>query len=502
VLEIVQASMKGLADLFVLESFMYITIGTMLGVVVGFIPGIGGNFLLAILLPFTFKMEPVSAFAFLLSAHSVITTGGSVSAILFNTPGSGMNAATVLDGFPLTQQGRSGLALGAALTASLVGGIIGVIALILIIPVMRPIVLAFGPPEFFMLTVLGICFISSLGGEASKGLIMGIVGLTLSTVGQDPISGETRFTFGTMYLWDGVRIIPSVIGLFAITEMIALGVKGGTLAENKTFVAKKVGRDLLEGCASVFKHWWLTLRTSIIGVIIGFLPGLGGEAAGFFCWGHAAQTSKYPEKFGTGIIEGVIAPEAANNSKEGGALIPTIGFGIPGTSAMAIILGAFLIQGIVPGREMFTDKLDLVFSMTWTVAIANVIGCLILLPSAVHISRLIFIKGSILIPFILVFAMIGSFSSSNDLGDIVYTTVMGFFGYLAIKMLKYPPAPLMLGLVLGRIAEKNLQISLSLYGISFLLRPVALLMAIIILLVLLVPVIKIYRKRNGGNVAA
>lgn len=498
--EIVQASLTGFTDLFAINTFIYVLLGTLLGTVVGFVPGIGGNFLLAVLLPFTFKMEPMAAFALLLSSHSVIGTGGAVSAILFNTPGSGMNAATVFDGFPLTQQGKSGQALGAALMSSMVGGLIGVVALIAIIPIMRPLVLAFGPAEFFMLTLLGICFISSLGGNMSKGLIMGILGLLLSLVGQDPISGETRFAFGLNYLWDGIKIIPTVIGLFAVTEMITLGIKGGTLAQT-TYASKQVGRDIIEGCISVFKHWWLTLRSSVIGIFIGFLPGLGGEAASFFTYGQAVQTSKHPEKFGKGAIEGVIAPEAANNSKEGGCLIPTIGFGIPGSSAMAILLGAFLIQGIVPGRQMLNEHLDLVFSMAWTVAIANVIGCMILLPSCVHISRLIYLRGSLLIPIILMFAMLGSYTTANDINDLVFASLIGIAGYILIKVLDYPPAPLLLGLVLGQIAEKNLMIALKLYGGGLFLRPISLTLLLIIVFVLLLPVVKLFRKKGGATVA-
>lgn len=498
--EIVQASLSGLSDLLSLNTFVYVLIGTLLGVVVGFIPGIGGNFLLAVMLPFTFKMDPLASFALLLSAHSVIGTGGAVSAILFNTPGSGMNAATVLDGFPLTKQGKSGQALGAALMSSMVGGLIGVVALIALIPVMRPMVLAFGPAEFFMLTLLGICFISSLGGDASKGLIMGVLGLFLATVGQDPISGETRFAFGTTYLWDGIKVIPTVIGMFAVTEMIALGIKGGSIVQT-SYVSTKIGKDIIEGCKSVFIHWWLTLRSSVIGVFIGFLPGLGGEAASFFTYGQAMQTSKNPEKFGKGSIEGVIAPEAANNSKEGGVLIPTIGFGIPGSSAMAILLGAFLIQGIVPGRQMLTEELDLVFSMTWAVAIANVIGCLILLPSCIHISKLIYLRGTLLIPVILTLAMLGSYTGSNQMADLIFAGIIGTLGYILLKILDYPPAPLLLGLVLGEIAEKNMMIAYRLYGYDMFFRPIALTILILIVIVLLLPVYKAFIKKGGASVA-
>ena len=496
-----EACLLGFKSLLEIDSLLPLLLGTFLGVVVGFIPGLGGNFLLAILIPFTFKMTPVAAFALLLASHSLITTGGSVSAILFNTPGSGMNAATVLDGFPMTQRGKAGEAVGAAITASMVGGIIGVVALLAVIPVMKPVVLAFGAPEFFMLTMLGISVISSLGGSLSKGLLMGFLGLIISLVGQDPISGQVRFSFGQLYLWNGIKIIPVVLGIFAVGEMIHLGSKNGSLVENATYVPRQVARDIIRGCTAVFRHFWLTLRCSIIGIVIGFLPSLNGEAAGFFCYGHALQSSKNRDEFGKGAVEGVIAPEAANNSKEGGCLIPTIGFGIPGTSAMAILLGVFLIHGIVPGPQMFTDKLDLTFSMAWTVAIANLVGGAALLPLTTQITRLVFLRGSLMVPFILMFAMLGSYSYANHFGDILLTSVFGAFGYLVIKRLKYPPAPLLIGLVLGRIAETNLQISLKLYGWRFLLQPFTFIMVLLLILSLSLPIIKLIKGKGGKTLS-
>jgi len=492
----IEACLLGLMSLFKPDALMPLLLGTFLGVMVGFIPGLGGNFLLAILIPFTFKMNPVATFALLLSSHSLITTGGSISAILFNTPGSGMNAATVLDGFPMTKNGQAGQAVGAAITASMVGGVIGVVALLGVIPVMKPMVLAFGPPEFFMLTMLGISVISSLGGNLAKGLLMGFVGLILSLVGQDPISGQVRFTFGQIYLWNGIKIIPTVLGIFAISEMIHLGAKGGSLVEATSYIPRQVVRDIMQGCRAVFRYFGLTFRCSLIGIVIGFLPGLGGEAAGFFCYGHALQTSKKRENFGNGEIEGVIAPEAANNSKEGGCLIPTIGFGIPGTSAMAILLGAFMIQGLVPGPQMFTERLDLTFSMAWTVALANLIGGLALLPLTSQLTRLVFLRGTLMVPIILMFAVLGAYSYANHFADITLTLFFGIFGYFVVKRLRYPPAPFLIGLVLGRIAETNLQISLKIYGWQFLLQPLTLVMVFLLLVSLSFPVFKAVRQKT------
>jgi len=468
-------------------------VGVILGNIVGILPGLGGQFLLAVLIPFVFGMNPINGFALLLGAHAVTGTGGSITSILFNTPGESSNAPTCFDGFEMTKKGQAGRAMGAALYASGVGGVIGAIALLLVIPVVRTVVLSFGPPEFFMLTVLGISFIGSLEVESPrKGLISGLFGLFLSLFGEDPSTGVIRFNFGSLYMYEGMKQIPVVLGLFAVAEMIDLGVKGTQLVTGTVDVKDSIWQGILD----VHRHWWLTLKCSVIAVYIGFLPGLGGVASAFFTYGYAQRTSKHPETFGKGNVEGVIAPEAANNAKEGGALIPTVGFGVPGSSGMAILLGAFLVMGVTPGPKMLSQNLPVVFAMAWTLAIANIIGAAQTLALAKYMARLAFLRSSMLIPLILIFCALGSFTTSTSMGDLILTLLFGILGYF-MKVYGYSKAPLVLGLVLGRIAEGNFNLSYDLFGLRFLYRPITMILALLVVWALVDPIIKHYREKRG-----
>jgi len=489
-----EAMLSGLLQALSPQALGFMLLGVPIGLLIGAIPGLGGNLGLALLIPFTFGMEPVAGFALLLGMHAVVQTGGPIPSILFNAPGTGPAAATCLDGFPLAQQGKAGRAIGAALMASLVGGVIGAVGMAALLPIVRPIVLSFGPPEFFMLAILGITFISLVSGESLlKGLMVGGLGLMLSFVGMDPQTGVLRYTFGQLFLWEGVSLVAVVVGLFAGAEALELIVKGGTIVRGEA----KVGTDVMEGVKDVFRHWWLTLRCSIIGYVIGLIPGLGGDVASWVTYGHAAQTSKHPETFGKGNIEGVIGPEAANNSKEGGALVPTVAFGIPGSSGMAILLGAFLILGLTPGPPMLKDHLDLVWAMVWILIIANIIGALGFLMIAKYFSLLTIIRASVLVPFILVFVMLGSFLAGNHIGDLVITIIMSVGGYL-MKKFDYPRAPLILGLVLGEIAEINLHISLRIWGPAFILRPITLILLALTVISVMYPIWQSWQGKKKG----
>lgn len=494
----VEAMVSGLLQTFSWPAFGLMLLGVPVGLILGAIPGLGGNLGLALTIPFTFGMSPVAGFALLLGLHSVVQTGGPIPSILFNAPGTGPAAATCLDGFPLAQQGKAGRAIGAALAASAVGGLLGALGMAALLPVVRPVVLSFGPPEFFMLAVLGITFISLISGESLiKGLIIGGLGLMMSFVGMDPQTGVLRYAFGQVYLWDGVPLVAVVVGLFAGAEAMELIVKRGTIAQVET----KVGHDVFEGVKDVFRHWWLTVRCSLMGYVIGVIPGLGGDVASWVSYGHARQTSKRPEQFGKGAIEGVIAPESANNSKEGGALIPTVVFGVPGSSGMAILLGAFLILGLTPGPPMIKDHLDLVWAMVWILAIANVIGAAGFLAIAKYLTLLTVLRASLLVPVILVFVMVGSFLTTNHLGDLVVTLLMTLVGY-AMKKNGYPRAPLILGLILGELAETNLHISMRIWSLGFLARPITLVLLGLTLISIIYPVWQSWRKREERATAA
>jgi TctA family transporter len=396
----------------------------------GAVPGLGGKLGIVLLIPFVFGMEPMAGAVFLLAMHAVVHTGGSIPSILFGVPGTGPDAATIVDGYPMAQQGQAGRALGASLGASGVGGVIGAFFLALMLPVLQPVILSFSPAEFFLLAILGITFIATLsGGSLIKGVIVGLFGLMLAFVGMDPLTGITRYTFGQLFLWDGVDVITAVLALFAVPEMLALGVKGGSISMVSREAARYSFRDVLEGILDVFRHWGLTIRTSVLGAFIGMIPGLGGDAASWICYGHAVQSSKTPQRFGRGAVEGVIAPETANNAKEGGSLLPTLFFGVPGSSGMAIMLGAFVMLGIQPGPMLILTDMELVWSLIWALALANVIAVGMFLVCAPYFGLLAFVRGGLLIPFVFLLAMLGSYLSRGQWENLILLVGLGTLGY-------------------------------------------------------------------------
>ena len=471
-----------------------------IGMFFGAVPGLGGKLGIALMIPFVFGMEMVPGAVFLLAMHSVVHTGGSIPSILFGVPGTGPDAATIVDGYPMTQKGEAGRALGASLGASGMGGVVGAIVLAVLIPVLEPVVLAFSPAEFFLMALLGITFISLLSGDSLiKGLIVGLFGLMLAFVGMDPQLGVTRFTFGQLFLWDGVDIITAILALFAIPEMIALGVKGGSISTVTKEAARYSFAEVIDGIMDVFRHWWLALRTAIIGAVIGIIPGLGGDAASWICYGHAVQSSKTPERFGKGAVEGVIAPETANNSKEGGSLLPTLFFGVPGSSGMAIMLGAFVILGIQPGPMLIQTNLELVWTLIWALVIANLLAVVMFLGVAKWLGLLAFVRGGLLIPFVLVLAMLGSYLSRGHWENLVIIVVFGILGY-GLKRFGWSRPPFVIGLVLGPIAERSLHKALALWGPAFLLRPISLVLIAIIVVTLAFALIR-RRTRRPVHVA-
>ena len=442
-------------------------IGLAVGFAVGVLPGLGGTVALALMLPFTFAMTPLDAFAFLLGMLSVTATTGDITSVLFGVPGEATTAATVVDGHPMARRGEAGRALGAVLMSSLVGAVIGAFALALIIPVVRPLILSFQSPELFMLTLLGITFVAALsGGAVLKGLVAGGLGFLLSMIGLDQQTGIQRATFGQLELWDGIGLVPITIGLFAIPEMVALALSGTSIA-GKT--AEKVG-GVMEGVKDTFRHWWLTVRCSILGAVIGVLPGLGGAVGQWIAYAHAVQSSPNRETFGTGRIEGVIGPGAANNSKEGGNLILTVLFGVPGSVSMAILLGAFLIKGILPGPDMVDKHLTLTFSMVWIIVVTNAITVALCLLFINQLVRVTYIRGSLIIPFILFLVFFGAYAEKNALFDVGLALVFGLLGLIMVHA-NWPRPPLILGLVLGRLTERYLFISVNRYDWEWLLRP-------------------------------
>ena len=473
-----------------------------IGIFVGATPGLGGKLSIALAIPFVFGMDMIAGAVFLLTMHAVNGTSGQISSILFGVPGDGDDAATILDGHPMAQKGEAGRALGASMTASGVGGIFGAVVFAVMIPVLEPVVLAFSPAEFFLLALLGITFISFLASGAGivKGIIVGLFGLMLATVGMDPQTATARFAGNQMFLWDGLSLVTAILALFAVPEMIALGVQGGSISAVSMKAAKISYRQIFSGVLEVPRHWWLVIRTSAIGAVIGMIPGLGGSAAAWICYGHAVQSSRTPERFGKGAVEGVIAPETASNAKEGGSLLPTLFFGIPGSSGMAVMMGAFLILGIQPGPTIIEKHLDLVWMLIWALVVGNIIAVSFLLFAARWVAILTFVRGSLLIPFVFILCVLGAYINEGQWQNLVILVVLSAVGYGLLKF-GWPRAPFAIGLVLGGIAEKSLHQALALWGLEFFLRPLSL---VLIALIVLTIGYAVYqgRKSNGAMTEA
>lgn len=486
---------NGFLSVFTWPTFGFLLIGIAIGFAVGILPGLGGAVTMALMLPFTFDMSPVGAFAFLLGMLAVTSTTGDITSILFGVPGEASSAALIMDGHPLAKDGQAGRALGAALVSSLMGAAVGAFAIVLAVPVVRPLVLSIGTPEFFMLTVLGITFIAALSNrQVLKGLVVGAAGLLLAAVGKDPQSGVERFAFGQLFLWDGVSLVAVTVGLFAIPELVSLAVKGTSISAYGVHKLGGVGQGVLD----CFRHWALILRCSALGTFIGILPGVGGSVSQWMAYAHSVQSSREQHRFGKGAIEGVVGPGACNNSNLGGSLIPAIAFGLPGSVTMAILLGAFLIHGIVPGPAMLTRNLNLTMSFVWLIVISNVITVAVCFLFLRQIAGLTLIRGSLLIPAIILLVYVASFTEKNAMEDVFMMLAFGVLG-LVMARLGWPAPPLILGLVLGRLAEGYIFISTDRYGAEWLTRPGVIGLGILCLLVIAFPFIQ---KRLWPHAAA
>lgn len=487
-------------------SLLYLFSGVLLGLAFGVIPGLGGTTALALLIPVTYTLEPLDAMYLAGGVMGATSFGGSISAILLNTPGTAPNAATTFDGYPLSRQGKAGLAIGASATASALGGLIGLFTLLAFIPVAREIVLSFGQSEFFLLTVLGLAAIAvSVRGKLLRGLVAACVGLLLAFVGANQFTGDTRFTGGIDYLWDGVPLVPALTGLFAISQMIELALKGGSVAERGVSVAKMKITGVFEGVKSVFKHWTILLRGSLIGTVIGAIPGLGGTVAAFLAYSSTAQTAKDRDTFGTGNIKGVIAPEAANNAKDGGSLIPTVAFGIPGSAETAVFLGILVLHGIEPGPAILlysqAEVYGLIVALTVSAIFASILG-LLLSRFLVLITR---IDVNIVVPVVVTLSLTGVFVLEGRMADVLLTVVIGILGYLMIRF-DYPRLTLVIAFVLGETAERAFhQVGLISDGKIFsymLTRPVSVILMVAIVIVFFLPALRqlfAMKRRQAGK---
>ncbi len=477
--------------------------GVVIGLMLGVIPGLGGIVGMALLLPFTFDMDKFAAFAFLLGMSAVTTTSDTIPAVLFGVPGTTGSAATILDGHPLARQGQAGRAFGAAYSASLLGGLFGALLLAVSIPILRPVMLYLGSPELLSFSVFGLSMVAVLSGSSPmRGVAAACLGLMVAMIGSDPQTGTLRWTMDSLYLWDGLPLVPVTIGLFALPELADMGINRSSIAADPKAVDTRTGQ--WQGVRDTFRHWWLVIRVAWLGAALGAIPGLGAAIVDWVAYGHAARTEPGAEmSFGKGDVRGVLASEGANNAKEGGSLVPTIAFGVPGSASMAILLGAFLIHGLVPGPDMLTKNLDVTYSMVWSVAIANILGAGICFMFSNQFAKLALVRYSIIMPLILSIVFIGAFQGSRQWGDIYTLLIFGTIGW-TMKRLKWPRPPVILGVVLGGIVERYMFISVQRYGTEWIfptswesVRWVVLAMFAISIYGLMRPLFKEYQNAGG-----
>ncbi len=452
--------------------------GVIIGLVIGALPGLSGVVGLAILIPFTYHLDAHAAFALLLGMAAVTTTSDLIPAVLFGVPGTVGAAATVLDGHQMARKGEAGRAFGAGFAASLFGGLFGAFVLALAIPVLRPVMLSVGSPELLALVIFGMSMVATLSGRAPlKGLAAAALGLMISMVGAGTQTGVMRWTGDWLYVWDGVPLIPVALGLFAIPELADMAIA-------RTRIAGEAPPEISlasqwQGVRDVGRHWWLVLRCSFIGVALGAMPGIGSAVIDWIAYGYAQRTEKNPESFGTGDVRGVIAPESSNNAKEGGHLVPTIAFGVPAGASMSLLLGAFLMHGLVPGPDMLTKNLSVTYAIIWSLTLAHVLGAAICICGSRWLARLAEVRHEILLPLIVPVVFIAAFEGARSWGDLYSLLFFGTLGWI-MKRLGWPRPPMVLGVVVGGIFERYLFISYQIFGDAWLLRPAVLVIGVLI----------------------
>ncbi|MBS4024491.1 MAG: tripartite tricarboxylate transporter permease [Clostridia bacterium] len=492
-----ESALDSLITLFTWPGPLYLVLGSLIGILFGILPGLGGPQVVALLLPLTIGMDASHAIILLIGAMAATAFGGSIPAILINTPGTATNAATCLDGFPLARQGKAGMAIATAGISSALGAIFGAIVLTLILPMGRQIVLAMSFAEYFMMAVMGIAVIVLVSrGSIWKGIIAGLVGFMLSSVGYDPVTGIVRYTFGVNYLYEGVKLMPVLIGLFAIAESIELFIEKGKITKGE--VGGNPFRNyfggIKDGFKAVFSNLSLLIRSSFVGVVIGVIPGVGGAVANFMAYVQAQQTCKNNENFGKGDIRGVIAPESANNSKDGGALVPTLIFGIPGSIEMAVLLGALTIHGITPGPQLMLNNPSLILILIYTLVIGNIFVSTVGVLAAPLLFRVTTIPTTYVAATVFTIAIIGAYATDGIYYDAIVTVIFGIVGF-TMKKLGFSRIALVIALMLGQLAQKSFHQALIVGGPSiFFTRPISLILFIGTVVVLSLPFIQSRKK--------
>lgn len=487
----VEAALTAVGQLLDVSVLLYVVLGVLIGSFFAALPGVGGVVPLAMILPFAITLDIPNAVALLIGISGVSNTANTFPSVLIAVPGSGGSQATIIDGYPMAQRGEAARAFGAAFTASAIGGLVGAFVLLAAIPVMKPLVLSLASPELFVLILWGLTMVGVLStGAPLKGLLAAVMGLLISTIGHDIKSGVPRFVFGQDFLWEGVEFAILALGIFAIPEVVALAARRRSIAE-----AAPLGSGTWEGVKDAFRSWVLMLRCSVLGTWIGFIPGLGGSVVDWISYAHAAQTEKNAHTFGQGDVRGVIAPESSNNAKEGGSLIPTLGFGIPGSAGHAILLAAFIALGLSPGPRMLEQGLDTIFFIVAVLVIATILASMLCLALAGSVAKLTFLPYSTTVPLILGIAVLAAYAGSRSLASIGILAAVSVVGIL-MKWAGWARPPLILGAVLGSQAEGYLWLSMARYGWSWLLRPGVVALLVLLLATMLYP---LYRDRRRGR---
>jgi len=474
---VLEAALEALTQIFTLERMGWLMLGVLLGLFLGFVPGIGGVVGMSLLLPFIYGMDPYTGIALMIGMVAVMHTGDTFPAVLIGLPGSAGGQATIMDGYPMARKGQAGRALGAGFFASMLGGLFGAAVLFAVLPIARPIVLAFGSPELFMMTLIGLSLVAILSkGAPLKGVLAGLLGMLISTVGIAPASTDLRFTFDLGYLYGGFGLVLIALGAFAIPEIIELFVENKKIAKD----AAKLNGGIAEGMRDTMKNWRLVLQGSTIGSVLGMIPGIGGAVINWLCYGLAASTIRKNNRFGRGDVRGVIAPEAGNNASEGGNMVPTMLFGIPSGGTTAIILGALVLMGVQPGPSMLEEEnMPFLLTIVWTLAIATVIGTGLCILLARPISLMTIVPARRVAPFLVIIIILAAYQTSRNWADIAVVLILGIIAFV-MKQLQWPRIPLLIGFVLGPASERYFTVSISRFGFEWLTRPSVLVLGLIL----------------------
>lgn len=483
------------------SNFHLVLFAIFMGMFFGLLPGMGGTVGLALLIPLTLHLPPHEAFMLYGALLGATSFSGSLTAILLNTPGTAGNTATILDGYPMTTKGRAKEAIGAAASASAVGALIGLGLFILFIPLLRQFALLFGSPEVFWLALAGIAVIPAVvRGSMIKGLIAGGLGLLIAFHGYDYMTGEFRYSYLFSFHEHGdISFIPIIIGLFAVAEMLRLAIKNERITKASS---TNLGGDLGKGIKSIFHYPVTFLQGSIVGFVSGVVPGVGGSVANMVSYGFAANINeKYdgennPEEFGEGAIQGVIASESANDSKDGGQLVPTFGLGIPGSATMAVLLSAFLIHGFVPGPSFIVDQLPLILLVTMSLVVSNILTSVIGVATAkwaVYVTR---VDVTYLFPVIIAICLIAAYTTRNSIGDVILAGVFGIIGFVFIY-LEISRIPMIIAVVLGRIIEENFHRTIRLADdfSHFVQSPLSISLVLLLVLIFALPLYQKHRDK-------